>query len=194
MSYHLYNTHGFILRTANVGEANKVLFVFTEDLGLIPVQVQAGRKISSKLRLSLRGYSFCRFSLIRGKTSWRLTDAEELISFSPASEPEKIKIFAGILLLIGRFVHGEEENGKLFSALKDAAVFLKNTKFTVDELRRFETLSVLKTLSSLGYIGENKALAYFIQIPFSKQTMEEFVPFRRQALLLINQALKESHL
>jgi DNA repair protein RecO (recombination protein O) len=194
VSYHLYNTTGFILRTANVGEANKILFIFTEELGLVSAHAQSARKVTSKLRYSLRENSFARFSLVRGKNTWRLTDAEEIVSFSPKTELQKLKIFASILSLVGRFVHGEEENSKLFYELKNLVAFLKNTKFTKDELGRFETLSVLKILSSLGYIGENKDLKFYIQSPFDANVLEQFTPHRREALREINRALEESHL
>ncbi|MCK9351459.1 MAG: DNA repair protein RecO [Candidatus Paceibacterota bacterium] len=194
MSYHLYNTTGFVLRSADLGEANKLLFIFTENLGLVGAHAQSARKVSSKLRYGLREYSFSRLSLIRGKTSWRLTDAEEIISFSPTKETQKIKVFAGILSLVGRFVHGEEENSALFHELKDAAAFLKDAKFTNDELHRFETLAVLKILSALGYIGENKDLKFYIRTPFNASMLEQFTPHRRSALKEINRALEESHL
>ena len=192
--YHLYNTRGFIVRSANIGEANKMLFIFTEDLGLISAQVQAARKVSSKLRASLRGNSLCRFSLVRGKTSWRMTDAEELISFSPSRDPQKTKIFANILSLVGRFVHGEEENAKLFHELENITACLKEIVFTKDELLRFETLSALKVLSALGYVGENKDLMFFIRTPIDANVLAQFTPHRREALKEINRALEESHL
>jgi DNA repair protein RecO len=194
MSYHLYNTTGFILRSANVGEANRALFIFTENLGLILAQAQSARAISSKLRHSLRDGSFCRFSLVRGKTTWRLTDAEEIWSFSPKEEHEKTKIFIGIFSLVGRFVHGEEENTALFRELKNLTGFLKENAFTKDGLQRFETLSVLKILSSLGYIGENQNLKFYIKSPFDANILEQFTSHRREALKEINRALKESHL
>jgi hypothetical protein len=99
-----------------------------------------------------------------------------------------------ILSLVGRFVHGEEENTKLFYELKNLVVFLKNTTFTKDELGRFETLSVLKILSSLGYVGENKDLTFYVQSSFDSNILEQFTSHRRKALTEINRALEESHL
>ena len=192
--YHLYNTTGFIVRSANIGEANKLLFIFTEDLGLIGVRAQAARKVSSKLRYSLKDGTFARFSFVRGKTAWRLTDAEEIFSFSPATEPEKTKIFTGLLSLVGRFVHGQEENVVLFHELKNLTVFLKNGVFVADELRRFETLAVFKILSALGYAGTDRMLARFSRAALDEKLLQDFEPFRKEALREINRALEESHL
>ncbi len=194
MSYHVYNTNGFILRSAKLGEANKLVFIFTDELGMISAHAQSARKINSKLRYSLRDYSYSRFSLIRGKTSWRLTDAEEIISFSPLKSQGKTKIFAGILLLVGRFIHGEEENSELYRELKKLTVFLNEEKFTTLELQQFETLAAFKILSALGYIGENPSLSVFTHAEISKEMMTQFVPHRREALKEINRALEESQL
>ncbi|MCX6735579.1 MAG: DNA repair protein RecO [Candidatus Parcubacteria bacterium] len=194
MSYHLYQTRGFVLRSANIGEANKLFFIFTENMGLLGVSAQSVRKITSKLRYSLRDFSFARISLIRGKTSWRLTDAEEIFSFSFEKETEKLKVFAGILSLVRRLVHGEEDNPKLFSLLLETLDFLKGETLDSDELKRLETLAVLKVLASLGYVGESKILASFITASFSKNILNAFESVRRDALREVNRALQESQL
>lgn len=194
MSYHLYQTRGFILRSAGIGEANKVFFIFTEHLGLVAVSAQSVRKVTSKLRYSLRDFSFVRLSLIRGKTAWRLTDAEELASFSLENEMEKMKVFACILSLVIRLIHGEEEDAELFSVLLDALLFLKKEEPSLDDMKRAETLMVLKILSSLGYVGENGDLSRFISAPLSKSLLNIFEPHRRDALIEVNRALEESQL
>jgi len=194
MSYHLYQTRGFILRSAATGEANKVFFIFTEHLGLIAVSAQSVRKITSKLRHSLRDFSFVRISLIRGKTVWRLTDTEELTSFSIENEKEKMKVFAGILTLVLRLIHGEEEDAELFSVLLDALFFFKKEELSLDETKRAETLVVLKILSPLGYVGENAKITPFITEPLSKKLLDAFEVIRREALSEINRALQESQL
>jgi DNA repair protein RecO len=194
VSYHLYNTRGFILRSANIGEANKLFFIFTEKMGLLGASAQSVRKITSKLRYALHDFSLARVSLIRGKTSWRLTDAEEILSFSPAKEGEKAKVFAGILFLVRRLVHGEEENKKLFSVLLNASSFLKKENLAPDEMKRLETLVVLKILAELGYVGGNKTLAPFVSESLSKTLLSAFEPARKEALREINRALEESQL
>ncbi len=194
MSYHLYQTRGFVLRSANIGEANKLFFIFTEKMGLLGVSAQSVRKVSSKLRHSLRDFSFARISLVRGKTSWRLTDAEEIFSFSLEKEMEKLKVFAGVLSLVRRLVHGEEDNPELFSLLLETLNFLKREALDSDELKRVETLAVLKILASLGYVGESKILASFIVSPLSKNILNVFEPVRRDALREVNRALEESQL
>lgn len=192
--YHVYQTNGFILRSAPHGEANKLLFIFTKELGLISAQAQSARKVTSKLRYGLRDASFSRFALVRGRAVWRLTDAEEIFSFSVRNFPEKTKIFSGILRLVTRFVHGEEENTALFNELESLGTYLRVTEFMGEDLRMFETLAVFRVLATLGYTGEDKSLFVFIKKEFSPVLLDEFIPYSRLALREINRALEESHL
>lgn len=194
MSYHLYNTRGFILQTFGTGEADKTLRIFTEDLGMISVRAQAVRKPTSKLRPFLRELSLVRLVVVRGKNIWRLTDVFEIASFSSKKSPERVKLSAFMFSLVNRFVHGEEDNAKLFSVLVDAYEFLSSEVFTEDELVNFEALVALKILASLGYVGEDPELKPFLCKPFSKEILKEFISVRRDAVRNVNRALEASQL
>jgi len=194
MSYHLYQTRGFILKSSPTGEANRLLSVFTEDLGLIYVTAQAVRKSSSKLRPVLKELSFGKFVVTRGKNAWRLTDAFEIASFSPSKSPEKLRTIAGIFSLVSRFLQGEHPNEKLFATLAGAYEFLQSEELKKDELLRFEILTVIQILASLGYVGENHLLEKFLSSDFSQDMLLEFSAVSRDAVREINRAITESQL
>ncbi len=194
MSYHIYQTRGFIIRGANTGEADRTIFIFTEHLGLLLVNARAARKVSSKLRYSLQNYSFARVALVRGKNVWRLTDAEEIFSFSPIQGGAKLKLIAGAFSLVARFVHGEGENKTLFESLHDLFDFLQREELSCEETLLLETLAACRILSALGYVGESKTLAPFLCAPTSKFLLSDFAPHRPEALQEINRALRESQL
>lgn len=194
MSHHIYQTRGFIIHGANTGEADRVLFIFTEHLGFLAVNARAARKVTSKLRYSLSLYSFVRIALVRGKNVWRLTDAEEMISFHPVFDTQKLKLLAGICALVNRFVHGEEENAALFLGLEEVFGFLQKETLTEDEMFSTETLTVCRILSALGYIGENTRLVSIMKNKISKPLLSEFLPERTEALREISRALQESQL
>lgn len=194
MPYHIYQTRGFIIRGANGGEADRVIFIFTEHLGLLCVNARAARKISSKLRCSLQNYSFVRVALVRGKNVWRLTDAEEIASFSAILDISKLKLIAGMFSLVNRFVHGEGENKILFESIKDIFGFLQREELSDEEMLSAETFAVLRILSALGYVGESSALVPFLSAPISNYLLDDFVPHRQEALREINRALRESQL
>lgn len=194
MSYHVYQTSGFILRSVPVGEADRVVFVLTEHLGLLPLSVRAARKISSKLRYALKNYSFVRVAFVRGKNAWRLTDAEEKACFHAAHDTERLKTFAGISAMVSRLVHGEGENRALFAVLADSFHFLREETLSEEERRTLEVLSMCKVLSVLGYAPGNPALAPFLSAETSRTLLDEFASYRKVAAEEVARALKESHL
>lgn len=194
MSYHIYQTRGFIVRTMSIGEADRMIFIFTESMGLVAVSARSARKISSKLRYSLQNYSFVRIALVRGKNVWRLTDAEELDCFRARGDASKLQLVAGVFSLVNRFVHGEGENEGLFWSLEDLFCFLRKEELSEDETFSAETIAACRILSALGYVGENKELAQFISEPFSKPLLRDFSPYRNEALREANRALRESQL
>lgn len=194
MSHHIYHTRGFILRIANSGEADRTIYVFTEHLGLLSVRARAARKTSSKLRYSLQQYSLVRIALVRGKNIWRLTDAEELGFFSAIGNAAKLKLTAAMLSLADRLVHGEGENAALFWSIEDIFNFLTQESPSTEEMFLTETLAGCRILSALGYVGENRTLSLFLNMPISKPLLENFASCRQEAQMEINRALRESQL
>ncbi len=75
--YSIQTTPGFIIDSRAYGEAGKMLFIFTRDLGLVMAVAQGIRFERSKLRPFTQDYSFGEFSFVRGKEMWRLTSAQE---------------------------------------------------------------------------------------------------------------------
>jgi DNA repair protein RecO (recombination protein O) len=194
MAHHIYQTQGFVLRGANTGEADRTIFVFTESLGLLCVNARAARKVSSKLRYSLQNYSLIRVALVRGKNVWRLTDAEETVSFSPSRDSSKLKLIAGMFSLVNRFVHGEGENAMLFESLHNLFIFLQREELSDEEILLTETIAACRILAALGYVGESKTLSPFLGSQTSRYLLENFAPHRHEALQEINRALRESQL
>lgn len=194
MPYHIYQTRGFVIRGANMGEADRTIFIFTEHLGLLAVNARAARKVSSKLRHSLQNYSFARVALVRGKNVWWLTDAEELASFSATQDMAKLKLIAGVFSLVSRFVHGEGENKMLFWGLEDIFSFLQREELSDKEMLSTETIAVCRILSALGYVGESETLASFLNFPISRPILSNFLSHRMEASQEINRALRESQL
>lgn len=72
--YNIYNTDGIILKSFNIGEADKFFLIFTRELGLIEAIAQGIRKIESKNRYGLQDFSVSNISLVRGREVWRITN------------------------------------------------------------------------------------------------------------------------
>ncbi len=71
-------TDAWILGAREAGEADKIVFIYTKELGHIDALAKGVRQASSKLKGHLNTFSKVRALLARGKEFWRLLDAEAL--------------------------------------------------------------------------------------------------------------------
>lgn len=196
MSHRIYHTEGVVLSSIDVGESNRFLFVLTKDLGLVAAVGQGIRELMSKLRGNLQTLSYAYFDLVRGKEVWRITNAEQIHSFSPLLlTKEKKVLYARLATLVRRLMPGEGEHASLFEDFLSGIRFLASEDMSPDELKSFEALMVLRVLNDLGYWGRGEAFIGFMHVGhWSKEELSNFSSVRREAGRLINQALKETHL
>jgi len=200
MSHTIYTTEGFILKSANFGEANKYFFIFTKDFGLIKAAAQGVRHLKSKLRYGLEDFSLAQISVVRGREIWRLTSAEKKLSLChprKCGDPEKFLLFSQIFSLLLRLLHGEEKNDLLFNIIKEGMNFLaqNEVKLNSENLASFECIMALRILSALGYIGKLSDFDRFIASPyFTPELITDMSALKNKAILEINKSLKETHL
>lgn len=199
--YAIHTTPGFILDSRPYGEADKLLSIFTRDFGLVTATAQGIRFEKSKLRYFCQDYSFGTFSLVRGKEFWRLTsaasdiaDSTESANLSKLSTPSRNSLIARMALLLRRLLHGEEANPDLFEALFAAQRFLMSTDLTEEQGKALESITVLRIMHHLGYVGGDAALRPFIDEPLSSELLQAAGAQRAAINAHINKALKESHL
>ncbi len=217
----IVTTPGFIIDSRAHAEADKVYYIFTRDLGLVRAVAQGIRLEKSKLRYHMENYSFGTFSLVRGKEIWRLTSAQELTSSQELTSAQKVEnnyadkfagkrdLFARLALLLRRVLHGEEPNRDLFEHLIACAEFLNRTNSTYQNqitesgLQSLESITVLRILHSLGYVGNDLEVREFLPASTAVSvTPSEITPAlldkaTPQRIIInkhINKAIQESHL
>lgn len=166
MSHHIYKTKAFIIDSIDVGEANKILTVFTEDFGVLFVHAQGVRVLKSKLRQSIQDVSFVSLAMVKGKEYWRLTSAEKHISLFDPRIPVEIRIVLGkVLAFVKRLSTGELKNTELFTCvsklcsfcIEQSKVFQRETDEVKDMIKRIEYIAQFRILELLGY-GTSDAL------------------------------------
>ncbi len=194
MSHHIYQTDAFVIDSKNVGEANKIVYLFTKDIGMIAANAQGVRLLKSKLRYSLQDFSYSKVSLVRGREVWRITSAglkEKLLSkMSPDSFA-----FARALSLVKRLTPGEEKNEALFVSLEKASQFLLTREADKVDPLMFECLIVLRILNHLGYLAPSAQIMSFVDSDvIDTELLEKLGTYKKEALAEINRALRESQL
>jgi DNA repair protein RecO len=197
--HHIYETNAFVLKNTPHGEADALLTIFTEELGIIFATAQGIRYEKSKLRFATQKLSFCHVSLVRGKGTWRLTNAVPIENNFTGLNPEVISSISRILKLVERLVAGESVDEKLFSIVSSGINFLKDISnrddFNKDLALDAEVVIVLRILNRLGYIGSSEQINFYIlSDSWDGEVIEKMKSERREALRVINSGIRESQL
>lgn len=195
MHHHIHHTHGFILGSRNTGEANKVLSIYTRQMGLIRATVQGIRLHKSKLRFSLQDFYYAKIDLVRGKDIWRVTSATNINSFPFArGEKESLLLIARVSKLLERLCGGEESNEKIFDDFIQALYLLDDENLRSEQREAIELHLVLRIMNALGYIGDSKILTSYLMTDFNDSLIEDLLKERQSIIAHINKALNESQL
>ncbi len=192
--YSITTTSGFIISSRPFAEAGKILSVFTRDLGLVTVVAQGIRFEKSKLRYHVKDYAFGIFSLVKGKEFWRLTNAQAL-EYSQPNDNFKQEILLNIRManLLRRLLHGEEPHPELFDCLYSTFKYISN--LSKEKLPELESLTALRILNLLGYVGDSEIVRPFvISNNLSEEILASMSVSRLKINGIINSSLQASHL
>ncbi len=201
MAYHLYQTEGFVMGERSSGEANKIFYILTPDLGLIAVMAQGIRHLKSKLKFHLDKLAHLKLVVVRGRELWRLTNAEKMDDLRGIyQDPAKLKHLAKVFSILNHLIRGEEKSEELFQDLKKSLEFLCELKPGEENgqqlLTSWEYVVLLRLLKHLGYLKQEPLLATFTaakhwdRVLLEKMTTKEHL----LAVKLINHSLQQSHI
>jgi DNA repair protein RecO len=198
--YCKHHTKGIIISSRIEGDSNKLANIFTEDFGLINAKVQGARNIHSKLRSGCQDFSFSEFSLVHGRTGWKVVSARAEQNFFEVfrNSSEKLKIVGNILNLIKKLTaeeaHLNNEVGhktqvSLFKIISNFFKFLISVE--EKDIALAECLTLMRILHTLGFMRHDPELL----IPMSSaeiniKDLEKIASRRSKMITLINESLK----
>jgi hypothetical protein len=205
--YHKHHTKGIVVGSRADGPDSLRLGIFTETFGLISVKVQGARNIHSKLRAGVQNFAMGEFSLVHGKTGWKVVSARPDKNLFEVfrNDEEKLSIVCNILNLIKKLV-GEETaphttKESLFNIVEKFFHFLelskgafdmpRSQKAPFDSVAMAECLTLVRILHTLGFMRHDPELS----IPISSSEiqitdLESIAPHRSKMVALINESLK----
>lgn len=193
--HHIYTTEAIIIKSLPIGEANKLYFLLTKDLGFVMATAQSVRLSKSKLKGHLETFCLVNISIVKGKSYWRITNVESILQNGVIKNHGKLSVLHNASVLLLRLIHGEEKNEHIFESVKSAYVFCRDIDLSLDELKSLEALVILRILHFLGYIKKIGALSIFSEsINMTPEFLDDFSRVRKEAIIEINRALKETHL
>lgn len=146
---HKYETRGIVLARTPLGEANALVTVLTDDVGLVRARAQGVRRQGAKLAAALATFAESSLVLVHGKEGWRVAGAvleenwfDRLTDAAPRACAARV---SGLLL---RLVGGEAPDPRLFGTVRD---FFEALESLPEESREdAEALAVLRILAALG--------------------------------------------
>lgn len=146
-----YQTRGIILRRRKVGEADRLLTIYTEKKGKIQVIAKGSRKILSKLAGHIEPFYLSDLSIIKGKGLSILAGAELIDSFINLRENDlKTASAYYICEVLDNLIVGTEPSEEIFLLLLNTLKNLKNIDNSL-LLRHFE-------INLLAYLGHKPEL------------------------------------
>lgn len=141
----LVKTRGIVMKHTNLGEADKIITLFTEQLGKIHVVAHGSRKSKSKLLSSTQIFSYSEYVLYRGRNLFTVSQAETKESFQVLLDDLYTLTYSSYIMeLVDSQAVEEEANIDLFMLVLKALYLL--TDKSVDKellIRAFELLSMI---------------------------------------------------
>lgn len=143
----LIKTRGIILKGLDYKEKDRLLYIFTGDLGKITVIARGVRSARGRYQAAVQPMTLCDFVLFPGKNIHMLNEAEPVHIFSGVrSDYEKIIYGSYFLELTDIAMADREPEERYFVDLIKALYLLDQAGIAVKQLARaFEIKTLLRT-------------------------------------------------
>jgi len=147
----VYKTEAMVLKHMNLGEADKILTLYTPNLGKFSAVAKGVRRPKSKMGGHLELLTHCSLMLARGQNLDIITQSETISSFLPLrGDLWRTSLALYAAELVAQFTAEHVENYPIYKLLLDTLRRLCETDNGDLTLRYFE----LNLLTHLGYKPE----------------------------------------
>jgi len=114
----MIKTQGIILKEADLNEVDRLLTIYTKELGKVNVSAKGAKRLESKLRYSIEPVSYVQLVLVEGKNFLILKDAVIKNQFLKIKKDlEKIKIVKQMTEFIDEAIVGEEKDEDIWKLI-----------------------------------------------------------------------------
>lgn len=187
--YKIFITDAIVLGKRFTGEATTTVALLTKEFGLLRASARSARVEKSKLRYGLQILTRARFSLVRGKSEWRLTGVEDVSREYTPVQTHKRVAYGRIAKLLLRLVAGEEHTPDLYTSVAEGFSYLASAQSQADA-EAIECVLVLRILAHLGYLPQRQELLPFVANSlFSLELTAQAAKSRALLIKTINESL-----
>lgn len=143
-----YRTEGVVIKRRNVGEADRILTVFTKNEGKITIKAKGIRRIPSRRSAHVELLNLSQLTLYRGKKIGTLTEAQMINSYAAIKEDlARVGLAYHICELVDGLCPEGQENRQVFHLLTHTLDRLCGNEDIAVVIHEFE----VTLLSLLGF-------------------------------------------
>jgi DNA repair protein RecO (recombination protein O) len=144
----LYRTEAIVIRRSNIGEADKILTVYTPGKGKLKLVAKGVRRTTSRMGGHLEMFMQCRLLVAKGRNLDIITQSETLKPFKELRNNLTLFAYAcyGLELLDKLTEEEGSENYPVFSLLSEFLEALDSGQDPISTTRAYE-------IHLLGYLG-----------------------------------------
>jgi DNA repair protein RecO (recombination protein O) len=147
----VYSTPAIVLRQRRLGDADKILTLYTANFGKVDAVAKGVRKSKSRMAGHVEPLAHASFQLAKGKTLDIVTQVETIDSFQTLRDDlERMSRALYVCELLDKFTETHEANFALFRLLLDTLRRIA-TQSDMDIATRFYEMSLL---DAMGYRPE----------------------------------------
>ena len=155
-----FHLEGIVIKRINIGEADRLLTLFSKKQGKIKILGKGIRKIASRRAPHLEIFSQVNVFLHQGKIYPYVTEAQLIYGFSDLRKNfRKIVITYHLCEIIDKLLPEKEKNEELYHSFIDTLLFLEKENSAI-RIRQGVRFFVNNLLTKLGYITHGKDTAY----------------------------------
>lgn len=142
---------GLVLRSVNIGEADRLITVFTKEMGTVSALVRSARSLKNKNMYSTQQFCYSSFILMkRGEKFW-VKEANLIESFYGLRDSIEALSLAGYIVEILSDVTTAEREDELLRLALNSLYSIAEKKYSLDKIKAaFE----IRALSIIGFMPD----------------------------------------
>ncbi len=151
MTQKAQTTAGFLLRSVNYAESDRILTLFTESLGKVSAYARGARKSQKRFGGALEPFALIELTLTPGRSRemWRLEEASPVTVYEDVvRDLERLALASRLLLLVRDSLPALSPDPELFAFLRELLPALSRAEKPA--LPRVAIVAMLRLLSHLG--------------------------------------------
>lgn len=170
-SFRLYTTEAIVLKRKNIGEADRILTIFSKQFGRMRVLAKGIRRVTSRRAPHLEVFSAVALVLYRGKTWDIVTEATSLHAFSLLrAQLPRVSSAYYLCELVDALLPERQEHRDVYVLLRDTMSRLDRGQDNDVTLLREEF--AMELLRRLGYLARDQSIPRIQIEPYIERIIE----------------------